>query len=306
MMRRGVGLALCSLVLTAVGCSKTDQNSAQETQLEPQQQSAGQDPSCYQIAKVDAQPPKPARSIFVLIDQTTGLDGALRQRLVSNVQSLLQPGTDFHIYTFSTYSAGHYATADGAGFLEQGIPEDQSLGISVRGLERLNQCLASERQVLIKRAADALTTATSASSSSFANSELMAEMKQLSEPVRASPASDKLVVVVSDLLEHSPVTSFYQNRQLRQLDPSVEVEKAAAIDLFGDFGGARVAVLGAGLLPPDSASNAVRDTRALAELHQFWVTWFARSHATVIEYGEPDLVQPLSWATVSSSQKPTG
>ncbi len=295
-MRGGLGVALASLtLLTVSSCHKAS------VPVKSGQESAAKDPSCYQIAKLDVPPPAPKRSIFILIDQTTGLDDRLRQTLISNVQSLLQPGTDFHIYTFSTYSAGHYATADAAGFVEEGVSEDQSSGLSVRGLERLNKCLASEKEVLSKRAADALATATNASASSFANSELMSEMKQLSEPVRASPAADRLVVVVSDLLEHSPVTSFYHNRQLRQLDPPIEIDRAAAVDLFGDFRGARIAVIGAGLLPPTSAPDSVRDTRALMELHQFWATWFEKSHGTLIEYGEPDLVQPLSWAAVHSS-----
>jgi hypothetical protein len=134
----------------------------------------------------------------------------------------------------------------------------------------------------------------------------MSEMKQLSEPVRASSAADRLVLVVSDLLEHSPVTSFYQNRRLRQLDPATEIDRAAAINLFGDFRGARIAVIGAGLLPSTSGADSVRDTKALMELHQFWATWFDKSHGALIEYGEPDLVQPLSWAAVHSSGNHTG
>ena len=102
-----------------------------------------------------------------------------------------------------------------------------------------------------------------------------------------------MVILVSDMLEHSTITSFYLNRDIRTIDPEIELARADSATVFGDFGGARVIVIGAGLLPPDVDAGRTRNTATLAALRQFWTEWFRRSKATLSDYGQPDLVDPV-------------
>lgn len=258
------------------------------------EQLAGLDiPDCYAASGLGVPAPAPARAVFVLVDQTTGLDDHLRATARDNLAGLLQPGATFTISTFSAFSRDHYATnLDEAG-LQAPIPEAARSALSVRGLERLDACLGPQAQIAVAHAAHDLDAATGASSASFSNSEIMASLAQLSQAVRASTAPDKVVIVISDLMEHSAATSFYRNRTIRVIDPAAEMQKAERNQLLGDFGGARIAVIGAGLLSPGSRTDATRDTAALASLHDFWQQWFERSHARLVAYGQPDLVAPI-------------
>lgn len=250
--------------------------------------------NCYEAVELGIDAPKPKRAVFVLVDQTTGLDEGLRGTVAEKLEALLGAGTAFSIATFSARNKGRYATVAAKGELQAPPSEEQRPDLSVPGLQRLDGCLARQAKELKRRAASNLDEATDLQASTFSHSEILASLKQLSEAVRSSDAKEKLVIVVSDLLEHSPATSFYSKQELRRIDSVAELEKAKEADLIGDFGGARIAVVGAGLLSADGP-DAIRDTEALAALRSFWERWIEESNATLAGYGEPDLVKPLRW-----------
>ena len=287
-------LTAASLALTACG---TGSDNAQESGDTPPPPSAGGGAvaSCYQAVGIGVPAPAPSRAVFVLVDQTTGLDDRLRGTIQSNAERLLGPGTAFTIATFSAFSRGNYATVLASGTVEAPLTEHQRLNLSSRLVDGLAGCLDQQRAFAAQLLEQKLAEATGAASSSFSNSEIIGSLRQLAKAVKASPAREKIVILVSDLLEHSAATSFYSSRDLRQVDVGEEIRKAEAHNLFADFGGARVAVIGAGLLSPESGAGAVRDTARLNALRSFWEQWFERSNARLIAYGEPDLVTPLAW-----------
>lgn len=306
MLDRGLrvaALAACALLLGGCpggGTSDQAHRDADAVQVPPSENAV---PSCYAAVDVGVPAPAPHRALFILVDQTTGLDDRLRQTLRSNLERLLQPGTSFTIATFSAFSRGHYAAVAATGAIETPLSEEQRLHLPASKVEPVGECLGQQRAFAIQIASQHLAEATSASSSTFTHSEIMASLRHLSEAVRASPARDKLVILVSDLLEHSTVTSFYANREIRPIDTEEELRKAGEHELLADFEGARLAVIGAGLLSPDSEGQAVRPTRALNALRHFWEQWFERSRADLVGYGQPDLAAPLSWR---GAQAPSG
>jgi hypothetical protein len=279
-------LALAA-ALASPGCR------GRETSTNQPAASQGETRSCYEISGLGIQPPEARRAIFVLVDQTTGLSERLRTTLRRSVERLLVPGATYGVFTFSAYTSDHFVTEASSGALEAPVPDSDRRSLSVRGLERLDHCLARQRSDVLTKAASELDQATGVSASTFSRSEIMASLSQLSAAVRASHATDRYVIVVSDLLEHSSTTSFYANRNLRLIDPAAEMQRAAANRLIGDFSDARLAVIGAGLLPPDSAPDAGRDAQRLDALKRFWEQWFRQSHADLIAYGQPDLVAPI-------------
>jgi len=250
---------------------------------------------CYKEAGKSFTQPASEHALFVIVDQTTALDEHLRQTLEENVRGLLQPGTEYSIYTFSAYSRGRYLTPVLSGELAAPVPEDERGDLPVRRLSKLDRCLDSALQNARSEVESALKSAEGEDSASFANSEILASLQQVSEAVRESRAGEKLVIVASDLLEHSSATSFYKKKQVRAIDPEAELAKANSARLIADFGGAKVAVIGAGLLSPESGSASVRNTAALQSLHDFWAAWFKASNGELVKYGQPDLPTPLGW-----------
>jgi hypothetical protein len=83
---------------------------------------------------------------------------------------------------------------------------------------------------------------------------------------------------------------------VRRIDPQAEMKKATAAGLIGDFGGARVYVVGAGLLTGDAKlKNVYRDPQTMSALKQFWTLYFKQSNASIGEFGEPALLGPVAY-----------
>lgn len=288
------------LLLTASNCSPdtdasngTDAASAGENAVALSQEPI---PDCYGRSRLGIAAPETERAIFVMVDQTTGLDDQLRRTVMSNMIRLIQPGTSFAVSTFSAFGNGHYTTVVEAGAVNRSVTDEDRPSVSVNGLRRLDRCLERQMRIARAHAQHAVERAMEADASSFTASDIMASLAHLSESVRAS-RGDRLVIVVSDLLEHSAATTFYSNRDLRLINPSAELAKAAENRLLGDFGGARVAVIGAGMLSPETRSTGTRDSTKVVALQSFWESWFQRSNAHIAQFGRPDLVNPLDWQT---------
>jgi hypothetical protein len=257
------------------------------------EQSSGLLP-CYKSSTLGLTAPKPKVAVFVMIDQTTGLDDKLRGTVTSTVANLLEDGGTFSISTFSAFSKSHFATIQSAGDLELPVPETERGNLSVRGLEALDSCIAGQRKAGLEIISNAIADATASDSSTFDNSEILSSLSQLSQAVKAVDAQEKLVLIVSDMLEHSSVTSFYKQQQLRILDVQSELEKAASAGLIGDYGEARIVIIGAGLLSTQAGDKTIRDAKSLLTLKQFWESWLASSNGKLEQYGQPDLLVPVT------------
>lgn len=248
--------------------------------------------SCYALAGVDPRyAPPPVRGVFLLVDQTTALDAALAQTISENVQRLIRPGTTFTVASFSAFRDGHFTRILTSGTVEQTVPGPRRGGVPTVRLRRLDSCLRQQGGFAVRHALATFAAAARANAAGFSRSEIMASLKQLSGRVAATPVRDRIVIVASDLLEHSSATSFYRNQGLRVIEPVAEMRHASRHQLIGNFARARVYVVGTGLLPPRHRGGE-RDIRALNALEAFWAAWFRRSNASV-EFGRPDLVTPI-------------
>lgn len=250
-------------------------------------------PSCYASARLEDSRPPATQALFVVVDQTARLDDKLRDTVRKTVRSLIGKRGDVAIYTFSALDRDHYPTQIASGSVESAVPEAARPSLSVRRLKQLDDCLGEQLGFAQTQFADKLDAAIGDASAQFSHSAIERGLAQISEAVRKSSARDKIVLLVSDMLEHSDVTSFYKQHKLRLIDPAAELDRSRQAGTLGNFGGARVIVIGAGSIPADSAADASRDTAALAALHQFWEQWFAASSARLMEYGEPDLMAPI-------------
>jgi hypothetical protein len=249
-------------------------------------------PSCYARYPVNIEPAGSAREVYVLVDQTTALDPALTATLRQNVARLIRPGTGFVIASFSAFERGHYTEVIASGRVEPPVPVNRRNSISVPALKKLDACLKAQLGAGIRVALAAVARAQQVSAASFAHSEIMASLKHLSARIAASRARDKVVIVVSDMLEHSSATSFYAHHGLRTIQPLVELRKAVGNRLIANFAGARAYVIGAGILPPESR-DAGRTITALNALESFWAAYFRQSGARLMAFGKPNLVSPI-------------
>lgn len=249
-------------------------------------------PSCYAAAHVEVVPPPPVRAVFLFVDQTTALDANLAATVRQNMARLLRPGTTFTIASFADFHPGHFTRILASGTIEETVPRRLRAGVSTNGLRRLDGCLARQAAFAVRLAHAAFAGATRPDVAGFSQSEIMVGLRHLSARVAGTRLRDRIVIVASDMLEHSSAASFYRDRALRRIDPEAELTRAANQRLFANFAGARVYVVGAGVLPPRPGGNG-RTIQALDALERFWAGWFRASNARLVAFGRPDLAMPV-------------
>ena len=252
-------------------------------------------PSCYKANKLDVPTAAPARELFVLVDQTTMLDEKLQASVLENTWGVLAANSAYVVASFSAFSQGRYTEVLSAGVLEPSFPEKDRDSTSVRLLVAFDGCMKGQLAWARKRTVDAIKKSFAAASPELAKSDILAALKDMSSLVKASRAKDKVLFVVSDMLENSSVTSFYAgNAKVRSIEPNKELAAAERAGLVGDFGGARVFVLGAGIIGPAGDSKAsYRDPKTMRDLREFWLKYFEKSGAALEQFGQPALLQPI-------------
>jgi hypothetical protein len=251
--------------------------------------------SCYD-KKLEVAVPKTATDIFILIDQTTPLDMTLRQEVADNVKPFLTGNHGFAIMTFSAFAQGRYVQVLTSGKIEGDIDAAARDEISKPLLAKFDACLKKQPQQSMQVVGEALRSAFDGISADLAKSDVMASFKAISAKVRNSSANEKTVLIVSDMLENSSVSSFYTDKgaSVRKIDPGKEMTLARDNNLLADFGGAKVYVIGTGILPDDAAkTRKYRDPKTMQALASFWKTYFDKSNARLMELGQPALLSPI-------------
>jgi hypothetical protein len=248
-------------------------------------------PSCYAANHLSPAAGGVARELFIAVDQTTVFDDKLQAQIADIAGKAIRPAGAYTLFDFSAFSQGHYTEVVTRGVIESPIPEKSRADISERALRSFDACINGQSVFARKALLTSIVRVQSVATNDLEKSDILAALKDISEKVRASPAPDKVVLLASDMLENSSVSSFYSHNAVRRIDPQAEMKKATAAGLIGDFGGARIYVIGAGLLAGDAKSrNAYRDPQTMSALRQFWTLYFERSNASIAEFGAPALL----------------
>lgn len=259
---------------------------------------AGQEsaiPSCYD-KKLPAKSAAMDAEIFVAIDQTTPLDLGLKQSIADNVKPFLSANNGFSVMTFSAYTQGHYTQVVTSGKLDPVLDTAQRHDVSKPVLSKFDQCMGLQPRIAAQLVGSALRTAFAGSSSDISKSDVLASLKAISTKVKNSTARNKVVLLASDMLENSSVTSFYADKgmSVRKIDAEKEMKLVNDNQLLADFDGARIYVIGAGLLSDDAAkAKRYRDPKTMQALAAFWKSYFDKSNAQLVEFGQPALLNPI-------------
>jgi len=255
----------------------------------------GDVPSCYAANRMVEPVPVPRRSVFLLIDETTLLDPALQASAWQAVALLVTPGTELTVVRFSAFSQARYTSTVFSGLSEEGVPEQQRHAISVKKLKQFDECLAGQRGFVLKKMQTAMAQGFASASGDLAKSDVIAAMGDVSVSVRAAKAPQKVVLVISDMLENSTVTSFYERNGVRSIDPAAEMTRVRKAGMLGDFDNAQIWVMGAGLIGGDTTGKKAvyRDPIRLKALQSFWSDYFTQSKGKLVEFGTPELKQSI-------------
>ena len=247
-------------------------------------------PSCYEALKIDNKNASVEKELFILIDQTTIIDKKMMKYTYKNMMNFMKNGYAVSIVAFSSNTDGKYTDVVYEGTIESRMSKKSEYDVSKKLLRKYESCMKGQVKFAKKKAKKALVKVLKGASKQLPHSDILKSLSDISKNVIAtSTAKEKVVLLVSDLLEHSSITSFYRQGSIKHIDIEKEYAKINRSQYIPDFKGTKIYVIGAGILP----KKGYRDPRTLKNLTDFWKHYFKSTDANLQEIGTPMLLKDV-------------
>ena len=252
---------------------------------------------CYVKAHVPVEKRITQEHTVVLLDETTLFDSTQQQHIQQQLLSLVRDGASVEVISFSAFMQGRYSTPRLKLRLAAPIDEATRRDMRKDDVKDFDVCLMVSR----KRAASAMRQVLSEyygrMSADLAKSDILGVLKEVGDSVVPRiTARDKRIVLVSDMLENSDITSFYTKGAPREIRPAEELARAKAKGMQTDLRQAKLYVIGAGVVPPKNAANVsdtYRSNAVMGALKEFWKQQIEASNGSLVAFGQPLLLSPI-------------
>lgn len=244
--------------------------------------------SCYEQLELEQPEDNLDKALYILVDQTMPLSASMR----ANINKILEPhprsGELVRIARFAPNTKGQYTE-----LLFEGIRDSQPSEAYLYHLRdddnrALLTCLKENETTLKTQFNSALQHGMGMINTSLPKTEILHALKRLSETVLINDnINDKTVLIISDGMENSEVTSFYRRKSVKKINVEKELEKVTSRHLLADWRGAKVYMYGLG---------TIRDPRKhikpsqIAPLEHFWRSYFNAGGAIIKELGTPAIL----------------
>ena len=252
--------------------------------------------NCYDRAKVPPEHRQNSVHTVVLLDETTVFDNVQRQHIQSQLAGLLEDGSTTELIFFSAFSQGRYSMPGPVFKLAAALPAAVKYDLRKDDVQDFEVCLLASK----KRAAHALSNAVdgyfSRATSDLARSDIFAVLKDIGETVLPrTTARDRRIVLVSDMLENSDISSFYSRGVPRAIKPEDELAKLKSKGMIADLRRVKVFVIGAAVVPHGATQghDTYRPASVLGPLKAFWASYFQESNSQLVAFGQPLLLSPI-------------
>ncbi len=232
----------------------------------------------------------------MVVDGTFDPDVNLKKTVHAKVQRFLAPNDQISIVSFSSYIGDSYTQLRFAGKLEPEIPKEQRSSISKKLLRQLDSCMAKQVSYARNKIDEAIKNGFKPADVEVPKSEIIGNLSRILDPLllpKAEGGSVKTVLLVSDMLENSDITTFYRSGGVKAINVTAEIEKVKAGQYITDWHGANVYVIGAGWVH-QKYRNGFRGSDVMSSLQSFWQQYFALSGANLVAFGQPVLMSELN------------
>lgn len=245
--------------------------------------------SCYDISKLSEFKPAPSgRQLIIIVDQTIKMPEDIQRSAWEKIDRYVQAGDQVKLYTFSAFVPGEYMRLQTDVTLE--VPPVTSVrnNMGMSQLRQLDSCMNNQKAGFVRGVGGLFVKALRDANNENPKSEILHALREVGADLSQQSSKDRVVFLISDMLENSDYASFYANSSIQNLNVAQEIKKAADKGLFADLGGARVYVAGAGLVT-DSIKQKYRSGKTMDLLNEFWSSYFLKSNAKLESFGAPML-----------------
>lgn len=247
-------------------------------------------PSCYKALHITNPNEIIEKELFILIDQTTLLDKKLMIYTYKNMMHFIKNGYAITIASFSANANGKYTEVAYKGKLENLLPDSAKHDIAKKILRKYQGCMNGQYKYAKKKATKALVHTLKGANKKLPHSDILKSLDDIAKHIiAASSAQKKVVLLVSDMIEHSSITSFYSKGALKKINTEAELAKVKSSGHITNFSGANVYVIGAGMI----GKNSYRDSKTLGYLTDFWKAYFQATNANLKAIGTPMLLEDV-------------
>lgn len=247
-------------------------------------------PSCYKALHISNPDDTVQKELFIVVDQTTILDKNIMIYTYKNMMKFIKNGYAVTIASFSSNANGKYTDVAYSGKLEVLLPNAAKHDIAKKILRKYQGCMNGQYKFAKKKATKALVHVLKGANKKLPHSDILKSLDDIVEHIiKPSSANEKVVLLVSDMIEHSSITTFYSKGSLKKVDAKSEMAKVKQSGHLANFAGTRVYVIGAGMV----GKNSYRDSKTLGKLTDFWEAYFAATHAQLKAIGTPMLLEDV-------------
>ncbi|WP_165900088.1 hypothetical protein [Shewanella fodinae] len=248
--------------------------------------------SCYDFAKIESSTAKvvSGRHLFVAIDGTFSPDINIKKLVHEKVHLFLKPGDKITIISFSAYVKDFYTDVLFSGKLDTDIADRDD--VSKKSLMIFDNCMVKQAQFVKTKVDTYIKNAFKPNDVEVPKTEIITNLSQVIAPqVAVNQGERRLLLLVSDMVENSDITSFYSKNSLKVIAPKQEMQKIQKANMLSEFKQADIYVLGAGWVP--ATSKEFRGGQVMLPLKQFWQQYFEESNAQLKEFGQPVLMSDM-------------
>lgn len=254
-------------------------------------QSAGADtlPSCYAGSYLGEPERGPMRHYYLFIDQTMPLTAAMKTKVEELVADWGKNGERVKVARFSANTHGQYSEMMFDEFSDPPPTQEYLFHLYPSDKPKLLDCLTARDQKFRKLLQGAVTRAVNLTNKNLPKTDLLNSLKELAAKVVAPNAgTDQTILLVSDGLENSIFTSFYQRKTvIKPLDTHKTMDEISRNNLIATWHGAKVYMYGLGFVPDE---KIYANPKMLQPLKEFWQSYFSLGKAQLMELGTPELM----------------
>jgi hypothetical protein len=235
----------------------------------------------------------PERELFILLDQTVRFDKKLAANLKEKTGEFIRPGDKITIVSFSANSNGNFTELVFTGALERSLPEKALSSTPMRQIKAYKKCMQAQakngKPFIMKSMFKALTLPDD--NYDFTNTELIGTINMLARDlINKSEIKDRTLLVYSDMLENSALTTHFTKGNIRKISPKAEMAKVKKAKMIPDLSGTKVYVIGGGWT---GEGKPYLESRKLNALRAFWEAFFTKSGSRLEGFGQPVLLTEL-------------
>lgn len=244
--------------------------------------------SCYQLIGEEITG-APKEALFLLIDNSVDFDTGVINSIQEKIEHWIGNNKSIEIYNFSMYSQQTYTNKVLAGNIDQ-VPSEDFMDNLKKSLRiKFERCMKSYIPLVKIQIQKATVEVFKKSSSNISRTEIINNIKKITQHIKEHPAKKKLILIVSDMLENSSMQAFYEGNKVKLINPELEFKKVTTNNLLSDLDKATVYIIGLGYIPDNNreGKNQSVSLQTRKALESFWIKYIENSNGKIGEIGTP-------------------